>query len=102
MEITIADGKLKYRKWFQKHEVLLSDIEWAYLQQEQVHVNLGCCGGETSIGRLIVIKKNGEKLVFEYEGMRDPKRALEEIQAATAEIAIGYTKENRERFGVEA
>lgn len=102
MDVIIADGKLKYKKWFQKHEVLLSDIEWAYLQQEQVRVSLGCCGGETSIGRLIVIKKDGEKLVFEYEGMRDPKRALEEIQEANSNIAIGYTKENRVRFGLEA
>lgn len=97
-KVTVTDGKIIYRKLLRICEIPVADIVWAYLQQEDVSAKM-CCGSfEAEIGRVIVVDKNGKKEVFQFESMQEARELLEKIQKANPDIAIGYTKENRERF----
>lgn len=97
-KVTVADGKIIYKKFLRTCEILVADLVWAYLQQEDVSAKM-CCGSfESEIGRVIVVDKNGKKEVFQFESMQEARELLAKIQEANPDIAIGYTKENRERF----
>ncbi|MGN0298768.1 MAG: hypothetical protein ACI4C1_06255 [Lachnospiraceae bacterium] len=100
MKLKVENGTLVWKKFFQEQRLSLADVEWAYLQQESVTMKLCCGRGEAIIGRLIVVKKDGEKEVFQYEGLEKPKALLEQIHQANDQIAIGYTSENKARFGI--
>lgn len=98
-KVTVTDGKIIYRKFLKTCEIRTADLVWAYLQQEDVSAKM-CCGSfEAEIGRVIVVDKNGKREVFQFESMQEARELLEKIQKANPEIAIGYTKENQERFG---
>ncbi len=102
MKVTVENGKLIYRKWIKRHELPLDDLQWAYLQMEDVSSHV-CCGEYAcEIGRVVVVDKNGKKEVFQFdhmgEGMKIARKLLAEIQAAKPDLAIGYTKENRAKF----
>ena len=76
-KVIVADGKLRYRKFLTACEILVSDLVWAYLQQEDVSAKM-CCGtyhGE--IGRVIVLERNGRKEVFQFESMQEARELLE-------------------------
>lgn len=97
-KVTVTDGKIIYRKLLKTCEILVEDLVWAYLQQEDVSARM-CCGSfGAEIGRVIVVDKNGRREVFQFESMQEARELLEKIQKANPDIAIGYTKENRERF----
>lgn len=97
-KVTVTDGKIIYRKLLKTCEILVADLVWAYLQQEDVSARM-CCGSfGAEIGRVIVVDKNGRREVFQFESMQEARELLEKIQKANPDIAIGYTKENRERF----
>ncbi len=105
MKVTVEDGKLKYREWLQKRELPLDDLQWAYIQLEDINSKV-CCGDYAcEIGRVIVMDKNGRKKSFQFdhmgEGMKIARRLLDEIHAAKPDLAIGYTRENRARFEPE-
>lgn len=96
--VTVENGKIYYKKFFKSCELNTDSLVWAYLQQEPVSARM-CCGRmETEIGRVIVLTRDGQKEVFQFEGMEEPRELLAKIQAANPRIAVGYTKENRERF----
>lgn len=98
-KVSIKDGKLMYKKMFKQYEMPMDSIVWAYLQQEDVQAKM-CCGRPSfPIGRLIVQDGEGKREIFQYDGMDEPRRLLNEIQQANSSIAIGYTQENRARFG---
>lgn len=94
----VKDGILYYRKWFKECQLDLREVKWAYLQQEAVEMKMCCGRAETSIGRVILVKKDGKKEIFQFEGMDEPKELLAKIEQSGVAIAIGYTKENREKF----
>lgn len=97
-KVIVADGKLRYRKFLTACEILVSDLVWAYLQQEDVSAKM-CCGtyhGE--IGRVIVLERNGRKEMFQFESMQEARELLEKLKEANPELAVGYTEENRRRF----
>lgn len=97
-KVTISDGTIIYRKFLKSCEIQVSDLVWAYLQQEDVSAKM-CCGSfEAEIGRVIVVDKNGKREIFQFESMQEARELLQKIQEANPDIAIGYTKENRERF----
>ncbi len=102
MKVTVEDGKLKYRKWLQRRELPLDDLQWAYIQQEDLSATMCCSEYTCEIGRVIVMDKNGKKEIFQFdhmgEGMKIARKLLEEIHEAKPDLAIGYTKENRARF----
>ena len=94
----IENGKLTWYHVLKKMELPLTDIVWAYLQQEDVNARMCCSNTNFPIGRVIVVRKDGTKEVFQYDGMEKPRQLLEELKKANPEIAVGYTKENREKF----
>ena len=97
-KVIVENGKIHYRKLFRPCELDVERIVWAYLQQEPVSARM-CCGRmESEIGRVIVLTADGQREVFQFEGMERPRELLGEIQAANPQIAVGYTKANRERF----
>ncbi|MGN0133062.1 MAG: hypothetical protein ACI4AA_11525 [Lachnospiraceae bacterium] len=98
MKAAVKDGVLSYKKMLKNCEVPVSDLVWAYLQQEDVGA-VFCCGRmNMPIGRLIALDKDGNKHVFQYEGLEEPKELLSCLQEANPQICIGYTEENRKKF----
>lgn len=97
-KVIVADGKLIYRRLLKQCELLIKDLVWAYLQQEDVSAKM-CCGSfNAEIGRVVVVDKNGKKEVFQFESMQEARELLERIQEANPDMAVGYTKVNREKF----
>lgn len=96
----LKDGKLQYKKFLRTRELPVEDIAWAYLQQEDVSARMCCGRADFEIGRLIMIDRNGKREILQYEGLDEPRRLLDELHEANSTIAIGYTPENCERFGV--
>ncbi len=94
----VVNDKITWYYFLKKKELPLSDIAWAYLQQEDANARMCCSNASFPIGRVIVVKKDGTKEIFQYEGMEKPKDLLDSIKAANPDIAVGYTRENRERF----
>lgn len=101
-KVDISNGKLLYKKMLKEHEIPLTDIAWAYLQEEDVEAKMCCSRASFAIGRLIVFDKDGKKEIFQYEGMDEPRRLLNELQNANSDIAIGFTPENKTRFAALA
>lgn len=98
-KVAVSEGMIRYRKFLTICELPVADLVWAYLQQEDVSAKM-CCGSfETEIGRVIVVERDGKREIFQFESMQEARELLEKIQKANPRIAIGYTKENRERFG---
>lgn len=98
-KVKVEDGKLCFRKMLRPQEVSLADQVWAYLQQEDASAKM-CCGRmSVTIGRVILWSKDGQKQMFQFEGMEEAKDLLARIQEAAPQIAIGYTEENRRKFG---
>ena len=98
-KVAVSEGMIRYRKFLTVCELPVADLVWAYLQQEDVSAKM-CCGSfETEIGRVIVVERDGKREIFQFESMQEARELLEKIQKANPRIAIGYTKENRERFG---
>lgn len=98
-KVTVTDGKLIYKKYLKTCELLVKDLVWAYLQQEDVSAKM-CCGSfQAEIGRVIVMERNGKKEVFQFESMQEARELLEQLQKENPDMKVGYTRENRERFG---
>ena len=97
-KVTVADGKILYRKFLKACELPVSELVWAYLQQEDVSAKM-CCGSyNTEIGRVIVLERNGKKETFQFESMQEARELLARIQEVNPELAVGYTEANRRRF----
>ncbi|HBN57118.1 MAG TPA: hypothetical protein DD414_10115 [Lachnospiraceae bacterium] len=100
-KVTVEDGKIIYRKFMKRCELEVSGLVWAYLQQEDVSAKM-CCGSyNAEIGRVIVVDKNGKKEIFQFESMQEARELLARLQQSNAELAIGYTAENRKKFDVQ-
>ncbi len=98
-KITVADGKVRYRKYLTVCELRIADLVWAYLQQEDVPAKM-CCGSyHAEIGRVIVLERNGKKEIFQFESMQEARELLAKLQKENPDMAVGYTEENRKRFG---
>lgn len=98
MAVAVKDGSLVYRKKLRKQELPLTDIVWAYRQQEDANAMI-CCGRmNLVINRIIVQDKNGVKTAFPFERVEEAKKLLDEISKAGPHICIGYTAANREKF----
>ena len=58
-KVAVIGGKIVYRKLLKTCEIPVTDVVWAYLQQEDVSAKM-CCGSfETEIGRVIVVERDG-------------------------------------------
>ena len=97
-KVAVVDGKVLYRKMLKSCELPVKDIVWAYLQKEDVNATL-CCGRmNMEIGRVIVRDKDGRSEIFQFESMEEARELLTKLQEANPDMAVGYTKENVERF----
>lgn len=97
-KVTVTNGEILYRKFIKACSLPVSDLVWAYLQQEDVSAKM-CCGSfNAEIGRVIVFDKDGKKEVFQFESMQEARKLLEEIREANPDMAVGYTEENKGRF----
>lgn len=96
--ITVEDGRIRYRRFLTACELPISDLVWAYLQQEDVSAKM-CCGGfHAEIGRVIVLRENGKKEIFQFESMQEARELLDRLKEENPDLAVGYTEENRRRF----
>lgn len=94
----IENNRLSWYQLLKKHELPVSDIIWAYLQQEDVHGRFCCGNANFPIGRLIVMTKDKKLESFQFEGLDKPKELLAELQQLNREMAVGFTEENKARF----
>lgn len=94
----IEDGKITWYSFLKKKELPVTEILWAYIQIEDATARMCCSNASFPIGRLIVVKQDGSKETFQYEGTEKPKALLEQLKEENPAIVVGYTKENRERF----
>lgn len=97
-KVTVTDGKIRYRKLLTVCELPVTDLVWAYLQQEDVSAKMCCSSFNAEIGKVIVLERNGKKEVFQFESMQEARELLARIQEANPELPTGYTEENRKRF----
>lgn len=100
-KVMIRDGSLVYRKYWKQRHLKLSDLVWAYRQQEDASAMLCCGRANLVINRIIVQDQNGVKTAFPFERVEDAKQLLDEIAAAAPHICIGYTAENKAKFKTE-
>lgn len=99
MNRAVVEGnKLKFKKLFKTYEIDTKNIVWGYLQQEDANARLCCGTASFPIGRLVLQDDKGKKEIFQYEGLEEPKKLMEAIKASNPDMAVGYTKENREKF----
>lgn len=99
-KVTVTDGKIQYKKFLATCELPVTDLVWAYLQQEDVSAKM-CCGSfHSEIGRVIILERDGKKESFQFESMQEARELLEQLKKANPDMKIGYTKENKERFGI--
>lgn len=97
-QIVIGENAVRYRKLFKQYEIPIEDIIWAYLQQEDVNATMCCGKASFPIGRLVLLNKNGQKEVFQYEGLDEPRKLLNALIEKNPRMAVGYTEENKKRF----
>ncbi|MCD7864164.1 MAG: hypothetical protein LUG61_11835 [Lachnospiraceae bacterium] len=93
--IMVTNEKITYRKLLKPCEIALDDLQWAYLQKQDLQSRC-CCGSYASeIDRVIVTLKSGKREMFQFENMDEAKNLLARLQAAKPDLAVGYTPENR-------
>ncbi|MDE6960723.1 MAG: hypothetical protein K2P27_07665 [Lachnospiraceae bacterium] len=97
-KVMVENGKIIYRKLLDTCELLIADLVWAYLQQEDLPAKMCCSSFHAEIGRVIVMDRNGKKEVFQFESMQEARELLERLQKENRDLAVGYTEENRKRF----
>lgn len=101
MAAKIIDNTLVFHKGFKKVTLSPEDIKWSYLQAEDGSGKM-CCGQfNYTIYRVIVITKDDERCEFMYEDEKAAKSLLAQIGELSTDIAIGYTAENKARFGIK-
>lgn len=101
-KVTVTDGKIRYKKFLATCELPVTDLVWAYVQQEDVSAKM-CCGSfNAEIGRVIVLERDGKKEIFQFESMQEARELLERIQKANPDLPVGYTEENRKRFEINS
>ena len=89
-----------WRHYLKRFYLPYADIRWAYRQVEESHVSLGCCGGVLQEFRVLLRGEAGEPAALTFDREQDAARLLELIARLAPGCAIGWTKENRLRFGV--
>ncbi|MCD8379761.1 MAG: hypothetical protein LUC95_05495 [Lachnospiraceae bacterium] len=93
--IMVTNDKITYRKLLKPCEIALDDLQWAYLQKQDIKSRC-CCGSFSSeLDSVIVLLKSGKKEMFQFESMDEAKDLLAKIQAAKPDLAVGYTPKNR-------
>lgn len=97
-QVTVTDGKIIYRKFLDTCELLVADLVWAYLWQEDVPAKMCCKNLEAEAGRVIVLDRNGKKEMFQFESMQEARELLARLQEENPDMAVGYTEENKRRF----
>lgn len=96
---SILGDCLKVKKFLQTKDYPVSDFVWAYLQVESVNGRM-CCGNfDLPIGRLILRRRNGGTIILQYEGVDTPKQLLEELSAKNPQMDVGFTEENKKKYG---
>lgn len=101
MSAKIIDSKLTFRKGFKKLELGGNDISWVYLQAENGSGQM-CCGSYAYIiYRVMVLGADGSRYAFPFEEEKPAKALLANIAALGENIAVGFTPENKARFGVQ-
>lgn len=96
--VTVADGKILYRKKLEFCEICIADLVWVYLQQEDPAVKMCGDSREPEAGRVIVVDKNGKKEIFRFASMQEARELLARIQQVNPDLAAGNAKKNRRRF----
>lgn len=77
-----------------------AEIEWAYIRTEEHRVTMGCCAGTIDENRIMLVDRSGNTTAVPFDRLGYAEHALKLIGAAAPHIAIGFTAENRARFGI--
>lgn len=77
-----------------------SELQWAYIRTEAHRVTLGCCAGDIEEHHVMLMDRFGSIVQVPFDRLSHAEAALQLIGKAAPHITIGYTDENRARFGV--
>jgi len=89
-----------YKRHLKRYYISWNEIIWAFRQVATSHVKIGRAKGMLSEHRVLLYTAPDKHctIVFDHE---DPaKELLKMVQKMQPECAIGFTPENKERFGV--
>ena len=76
-----------------------SELQWAYIRTEAHRVTLGCCAGDLEEHWVVLVSRDGSVTSVPFDRMSHAEAAIGLIRKAAPHIAIGYTEENKARFG---
>ena len=99
--VTVTEKEIIFPSNFKRMYMPFEEIVWAYRQVAESRVSLGCCGGVIEEFRVIVRNAEGQTAMITYDREDNAKQLLEMIRERCPDAAIGFTKENKERFGVQ-
>ena len=96
--IRATDRELVFRHYLKRLYLPYAEIVWAYRQIEESHVSLGCCGGVLEEHRVVLKGRDGGAVALSFDRESDAARLLDFLHERNEACAIGFTRENRERF----
>ena len=75
------------------------EVQWAYIRTQAHRVTLGCCAGDLEEHWIMLVGRDGSVTSVPFDRMSHAEAAIGLIRKAAPHIAIGYTEENKARFG---
>ena len=76
-----------------------SEVQWAYIRTQAHRVTLGCCAGDLEEHWLMLVGRDGRITSIPFDRLSHAEAAIGLIRRAAPEIAIGYTEDNKLRYG---
>ena len=97
--VYLTANEVVWSRLLKHYAMPYAEIAWAYKQIEESHVSLGCCGGVLEEFRVVLLDARLRRCVVTFDRERFADALLECIAEKNPRTAIGYTVENRSRFG---
>lgn len=99
MSVKIENGKLCYGRRHKPTCVDAIDVVWAYVQVEIVKT--ACCTGGFGMeaGRLVLRESSGKNHIVACDRKEDAQELVELLAKLNPQMAVGFTAENKEKFG---
>lgn len=96
----VSSGEIVFPVKLHLEYVPFGEVQWMYIRTEAHRVTLGCCAGDIEEHRLMLVGRNGLVAAVPFDRLSYAEAAIGLIRKAAPHIAIGFTAENRARFGV--
>lgn len=99
--VIAGEREIFFRQKWKHYYMPYEELIWAYRQVAESHVTLGCCGGVIQEFRVIMRPKQGEDAKVWFDRETEAVQLMDIIQQRNPDCAIGFTDENKKRFGIK-